>query len=225
MRVLFLLSLAILLMTSCEKDEDSEDVVTVPVVTPKLTHMPLNIGNYWVYQKSIINSEGEEIVTSIVDSVVIVGDTTVLENSYFKFVKYYSQTNLLDKAEYLRRDSLGYLIDEKGEIFFSQTISPDTINSVDESIGEGKRYTIDYFMENYSEECIVPAGTFIDIINFKGNLIKYGANNDSLEVLHINNLYAEDIGKVYVNFFYFYTNRINSKKLLRYRIVPENITN
>lgn len=226
MRVIFLLSLAILLMTSCEKDEDSEDVVTVPVLTPKLTHMPLDIGNYWVYQTTRVDIDGVETITNDIDSVIITRDTIISDNQYFIFEgKEGFGPSTAGFILRMMRDSLGYLVDSKGNIYYSETISTDTLHSRLQNNSEGLAYRIDYIMENYEGFFNVPAGNFVYVLNMKGTVISYLENTEELGPMIQNHYYAKDVEPLYYNYFYLYSRVEIRKKLLRYYIVPENITN
>ena len=96
-------------LLSCKNDE--------PKIQENMTlYSQFNVGNYWVYQDYRIDSSGIEKPLKSVDSVYISKDTLINNVRYFVFNSSYYGTSLHPKYQ---RDSLGYIVNEKGAKLFS----------------------------------------------------------------------------------------------------------
>lgn len=211
----------ILFISSCCKDDPI-------IIIPKIHHMPMEIGNYWVYQHYNIDSSGVETPLSIYDSIVITKDTIIRDNKYFIFEKTQkSYTGTIGTIRILR-DSLGYLIDDKGKILLADKNFKDTlaysenINTYTDSTGaiiSDTLYTLYYKMYKYSNIINVPAGSFDDILNYRGHLNVFNSPIGKHQVF-MNNYYSKDIGaitKTYVYLSSAYKEKFE-KRLTRYNI-------
>jgi len=117
---IYILALAIVMITafSCKKQEDlSIDKID----NGEVSFSPLEVGNYWIYEVSLMDKTGQLTFVEI-DSTYIVGTKDFNGNTYYE---YNSSTSATYK-QYLR-DSASYLIDEKGEKFFYHKNNADTI--------------------------------------------------------------------------------------------------
>ena len=108
--------------TSCSNDDDT-------ISTPEENFFALTVGNSWVYEHyqrenpvtAVYNSVG------VIDSVKIVGTEIIDGNEFYKYQirtsgndtdnPFFGQNG--ERFEY-RRDSLGYLISETGNILFAR---------------------------------------------------------------------------------------------------------
>jgi len=73
-----------LVMLGCSKEEEIE--LAAPILnndTPSINHMPLAIGNYWVYETYIIDTLGNETLNSPNDSAYVDRDTLINGNTYY----------------------------------------------------------------------------------------------------------------------------------------------
>lgn len=178
---------------SCKKDEIPQ--TCSPVVNE--SYFPLTVGSYWVYQWYRVDSLGDETVLNSIDTIRIVGDTIVGVNQYAIF----EETNKFETPDiqrYYRRDSLGFLVDIDNNIFFSPSLSEDTIR-----VSSGGFASIVYQMESSITNVDVLAGNF-DCRNFRGTLTPTGAPIpvDWTEGF-LNNYYSKGVGLVMENTFFF----------------------
>ncbi len=213
--VLFAIAFSLLLVSSCCKDDN--DIDTAPQVS-QLQHLPLKTGNYWVYNTYEIDTLGNETVISTVDSTIISGDTIINGLTYYILKGNYAggQTRILD----ILRDSSGYLVNNKGKIKFSEDNFTDTLSIRNTTFGDSTYATITYKMEKHNGPFTVPAGTFDDILNYKGSIKFYGANNPFYK--DKNTFYSKDIGLILDTYYW-----ISKARFYRYerRLVRYNVNN
>ena len=110
--VLFSLTVIALFIGGCKQDE-SESPVTYP------DYGRLQVGNYWIYQRFVVDTLGNATPTDIYDSCFVEKDTLINGNTYAKITKPWPWgTSNRQKFDYLR-DSLHYMIDPSGMVCFS----------------------------------------------------------------------------------------------------------
>jgi hypothetical protein len=85
--------------------------------------LPLAVGNYWIYDVSIIDSINPPVFVSW-DSTYIERDTLIGENLYYVF-----KSSSAFSFQQLLRDSSSFIVDEKGEVFLAPTNFTDTLSS------------------------------------------------------------------------------------------------
>ncbi len=201
---------SLLLFSSCNKDEDSSPQKT------KLSHLPLKTGNYWVYEHFKIDNFGNEEKLTTIDSVVITRDTIINDMKY-----YVVEGNYIDKRFRILdilRDSSGYLVNDKGQIKFSEDNFSDILLVQNTTFGDSTYATVYYKMEKQDDPITVPAGTFNDILNYKGTAKFYG-NNDPF-YKDKNTYYAKDVG-IILDTYYWISKAKKYKyerRLVRYHI-------
>ncbi len=110
----------LLLLNACEHASDD------PVSSPD--YYQLKTGNYWVYELQRIDNDTITVMLPDNDSVYIEKDTLINNIKYSK----YSGTNLYGNSHpypyaYFLRDSIGYLVDSYGKVFFSADNTRDTL--------------------------------------------------------------------------------------------------
>jgi len=221
MKKLLFIILTIIIISSCCKDE--------PLI-PTLTHAPLKIGYSWVYQEYLVDSAGIETATNRFDSIVVTKDTVINDNKYFvlegtnyPFISGWGIVNIL-------RDSLGYMVDEKGNVHFAQYIKSDKynsyelINSHQDSSGNTVNdtlYTSYDKMERYNNTISVPAGSFDNVLNFNHYVTLYKTITDGEKYFFSdNNLYVKGVGNVLRTYRFSSEAHIkrHEKRLLRYHL-------
>lgn len=175
--------------TSCKK-EDSETPLT-PV--PQEDYMQLKVGNYWVYEGYKVDSLGNEIPTTyLTDSLIIIGDTNIGSNIYYKKLS----TKSLH-VSYLR-DSSGYLIDQDGRVLFSDHDFMNIIRT--DTIGPGIGI-IEYMMHDRDCTITAPIGIY-PCLEFRGKVIAsdpqypHGIN-------YTHYFYADGVGMIKSSNFFF----------------------
>ncbi len=193
--VFFAIAFSLLLVSSCCKDDN--DIDTTPQVS-QLQHLPLKTGNYWVYNTYKIDTLGNETIISTVDSTIISGDTIINGLTYYILKGNYAggRIRILD----ILRDSSGYLVNDEGEIKFSEDNFTDTLSITNVTFGDSTYTTTYYKMEKHNAPVTVPAGTFDDVLNYKGTIKFYRASNPIYK--DKNTFYAKDIGLILDTFYY-----------------------
>lgn len=211
--VFFAIAFSLILIGSCQKDEIDDK----PEETQKhIEHLPLKTGNYWIYEHYEIDSLGNEIKKSKIDSVIITGDTIINDKTYSVLKGTYvgSRFKILD----ILRDSSGYLVNDKGQIKFSEDNFEDTLLVYNSTVGDSTYATIYYKMEKQDSPITIPAGTFGDVLNYKGYIKFYRKGNPFYR--DKNKYYAKDIGVILDT--YYWTSQAYFKRyerrLVRYHI-------
>lgn len=187
-RVLILISLITIILTSCKKENTESNLIPIP----KADYMQLEVGNYWIREFFQSDTLGNEIATSIRDTATIVGDTNIAGNIYFK--KYSTHGS---HFSYIR-DSSGYLVNLSGEILFSDHDFGNIIRI--DTIAPGVAY-INYRMLDNDSLIIVPEGEY-QCIEMRGEVnpinpqYPHGVN-------YTHYFYADGVGQVKTSSFYY----------------------
>lgn len=127
MKQLFFFSFIYLLIYSCSKD------VAIPKkgnTTPvsNASFVPLTVGSFWVYNYYYVDTLGNETFDNT-DTVRIIQDSIINGKTYAMFEGLYYVYNSNNTNYYFRRDSLSYLVNENGGIYFSSTNFTDTLQT------------------------------------------------------------------------------------------------
>ena len=204
------------LMTSCQTEDVNPEL-------RKSNYLPLEVGNYWVYQHYRIESVGNEFLLEEVDSVVITKDTIIRNERYF-VMEGISSSPLWNKTEIVR-DSSKHLVNHLGQILFSEINFTDVLYTYYECQNElnDTLLSISYQMENPEMEVTVPAGTF-EVLNYKGNLvvIKEELCPEELHNRILNRYYALNIGKILHTYYYVHSSYTFERRLVRYQLVNQD---
>ena len=199
---------------SCEKNDkqdESENLVS--------TYLPMSVGNYWVYQVYNIDVNGNKSQSTTLDSTVITKDTLINGKKYYRFdyLNYHlDNINHFDTA-YLR-DSLTFIINEKGNILFSENNFNDTLYRKTYVFENDTFYTMTCKMERIDQEISTPAGSFNNILNFRGTVIVNPKHTDIENPRYTDEYFAKDMGVVYQSQTYVSGGQIREKRLVRYHI-------
>jgi hypothetical protein len=219
--VIFVFGL-ILLLYSCKK-EDKDNTTEQPAVN-KSAYLPMAAGNYWIYQWVDVDTNGNEFQADYYDSVVISQDTIIRGKTYYKreFYTFYQNSKYpTDHQSDFYLDSSGYLVNIWGWILFSENNYTDTIFQRIRKVPSDTNILcwVSYKMERVSGSITVPAGTFTDLLNYRGT---YKGNppfwhNKNPE--YDNKYYAKNVGVILSTLFYSGTSAYYvEKRLVRYRI-------
>ena len=184
-----------LLMIACAEDDDDQ---VIPQIQDEgsdpLTYSPLTTGSYWIYERTEIDTSGNETPLGITDSCYIAGDTVIGTNTYAVYVRPFAPG--WQPLRQCLRDSAGYLVDQNGQIRFAENDFGTVFNSFVDTIGSD---TITYWrnwMVDDGLSVTVPAGTFLTKtyqlrIDFWPDYISVAG-----PVRTRNTRYAEDVGIV-----------------------------
>ena len=217
MRQLFLISLILGLLTSCEKGTDSNLIDGGSPISSN-GYFPLEIGNYWIYQHVEIDSSNKETVREIIDSMVVDRDTFINGNQYFVIegTNYPFDGGRWGTLELLR-DSSGCIVNHEGVVRFSENNFSDTLASKTEVINQDTLYILTYKMEEVGHSYSAPAGNFT-VLNCKGTVFSYHELSGIDNPRYLNNFYARGVGRVLQTYLFFHSPVISEKRLIRYHV-------
>ena len=152
--------LTLVLASSCKKDDVAEQN---PTLNP--SYLPLEIGNYWVYSEYMIDSLGNENLMARRDSMYVANDTLIGKNTYSvirgSFFPH-SLTNIPNSIVFIVRDSAGYMVEENGNILFTDQVTSDTLDQGIEINTSTNDTIFTWFqiMDQNNKTLTVPSGSF-----------------------------------------------------------------
>ena len=187
-RLFFCFSLSFLFFTSCKKDDASTQNIE------EENFYALTVGNTWEYEVSKYNSISEEYeLLDMLLNVEITESQVVNNNTYFRFQTTSTGTDTCQPCidclgnNELKRDSLGYLINDTGKyLFSSENLEDYLVNSAQ----WGSVYGV---LKEEPEFISTPAGNFETFQNDRYALFPDGELADSRDVIN----YAPENGLVY----------------------------
>ena len=208
------LLMTIFLFISCNKDEP--EPTPAPPVESVLDYYPLEIGNYWVYQRSGCDSTWENCDSLDTDTTRVVKDTIINNHTYFKLEGY---TELGHKSVAYLRDSSDYIVSSNGNIIFS---NKDFESILKERYEIFNGDTIFYYYVKMEEEPVPfesPAGVF-ECLDRKMTLF---IQKDNFEKpINIHHLFAKGVGPVFSQAVYAISLGGYKMELVDYHVAPEN---
>jgi hypothetical protein len=207
------LLLVFVFFMSCKKDDENNNQNS----TKPTSYTPLSIGNYWVYENHKIEPNGNDSLLPGLDSIIVVRDTFIHGNT-FLIAEGISQPLNHWKIELIARDSNSYLVDPNGRILFNPTNFTDSFNHQFQLAGNDTLYEQFYQLEPIGAPQQLPGGVFDSVLNFKGTVIGYNQAPHIPNPRYVHNLYAPGVGRILSSYFYFSSNQVFEKRLLRYHI-------
>lgn len=122
-------------------------------------YTPLKTGNYWIYQVFDVDEQGYGPPLNEYDSCYISKDSVINGNTYYYLT--ISPVNLLDNTynKWLR-DSLHYLVDHNGNIYFSSEDFTHVLHAEYFIAGNDTTSSAVQKMENKNTFFAAPAGNF-----------------------------------------------------------------
>jgi hypothetical protein len=164
-----------------------------------------------VYQYLNVDTLGNEVITGT-DTVRIVGDSVINGKTYacFKGGLYFNCPG----CSFFRRDSSGYIIDQNGDIFFSETNYTDTLR-----VHDYLPASITYFKMTHHDSVItIPSGTFT-ISDFEA-ITYHDSTYPWVDPRSSHNMYASGIGLIKVIDYYTLSSDNIEIRLIAYHIGP-----
>lgn len=224
-KVFFILALA--LMFACEKDnEQNLSDETLNGVTENF--IPLAIGNYWVYDTYHIDSLNIETKLDYIDSIGVSRDTVIHGEKFYILSgirEFAGSDKLRDLA--ILRDSSGYLINNLGEIHFSDSNFDDILHTwIELTPNNDTLLKVIYKMVDLHDSVDILNGNH-KVLNYQGNVTVYkGSGNNIWYKDYINKYYASNIGVVYESFLFIAAHGVNrdyyERRVKRYNVHLEN---
>jgi len=186
----------LLFSSSCRKDkiclEGQEHYCN-----PTLSYMPLAVGNYWIYDVVNFNTNthtGTYLNDS--DTMKIIGTTNIGSEEYYIIEKDRWLTSEPIKDTLYWRDSLTYIVNEKGEIKFSASDFDNILHT--RIISEAQEIYIEYVVQDSSIVYITPNNELFQCLDYNGCFWKNGEKDS--RPLH--SYFAKNVGLVYENIYY-----------------------
>jgi len=184
------IAIVVLFLMSCEKDIEVPTSPTSTISPSSTGYMPMTPGSYWVYDWYVIDTLGNKTLATLRDSVYIVGDTVIGTSTYAVQEGSYFGGSV---TRQFLRDSSGYVIDETGRIFFSETNYTDTLHIWSSTTGETTGYLK---MNGIGDSVSVPAGTF-STLNAEFIVVNNIGSWPCVGTFDIHDhQYADNVGKV-----------------------------
>lgn len=191
----------LILTVSCKKEE----IVEIPEYP---TFLPLEVGNYWIYERVRIESDGTETVEGI-DSCFIKRETLKNGRVYYEYARPALGGHLIT----LLRDSLHYIVQGNGTPVFSSEDFDVPMGSYKK---ENKSY--DARMIPGIKEVTVPAGTF-NCYQYKETYNDTFPEISRVEYINYDRYFSENIGIIKENAFKFlYEDDDVERRLVRYYV-------
>ena len=205
-----------LLFVSC----DSKDLPAPLDEEPEANFYAHTIGNSWTYEyyeRIFMTEEFEKL--DFLEEVEIMGTSEVDGETYYELRTTITGIDSppqvfgeLGVSFQKQRDSLGYLIDDEGTIFFSSE------NLNDYTISENEWGDIFGKLQSETETIVVDAGTFICSDNIKYLIM----NTGDLMPGRDNTYYSDGLGQILRTYSYATRAEHNwEKRLISYEIVEE----
>lgn len=211
------LSVTLFVLAACSKNDPDipKDENDPPVYD---NYAQLKAGNYWVYEMYDVDSLENGTTLNLFDSCYVSGDTIINGHTYYQ-----TKSTLYPLVSYGQygiwlRDSLHYLIDNYGMIYFSSedfttvfrsypmVIDPDTIGVMSQRMVDKDAVTS------------TPAGTFTTS-NFRTTYHMRPGYNEFGTMRHLHRKYAKDIGIVVETIpFFIADQRYKERRLVRYHV-------
>ncbi len=207
----WLILLMILIFSSCKKEESC-----TPTTINYENYSGLKIGNYWVYYVDVFDENGGFVRDSTGnDSVSITGEKQFNGNTYF-IQSHFSNGNLVYN-NYLR-DSLEYLVNPYGQIYYSSTNFTDILSSDFVVYGQDTVSKREFFMCENDKNFNVPAGNFKSI-TARRKLYVYPKVNGQHPIKNADMVYSKGVGLIFERIYYApITNSCYERKLARYKV-------
>lgn len=210
-----LLTLSILLMSSCKKDEPAtpNDSEASPM------YVPMNIGDYWIYENFQVDTLGNDSSLNKFDSVYISNDTLIDGLTYFVFKgTHYPMHQNANSILQIVRESDGDLLNTSGTKLFSSTNSNDTLDARYQISNSDTLYYWFNKMALQTVQVTVPEGTY-NCLDMQQTLVMY-LNQNPMSPRIFHNYYSVNKGLVSSSLFYLssYAPWHFERKLLRSQV-------
>jgi len=173
--------------------------------------MPLNVGNYWIYNVYETDTMGNDSLIGA-DTLVITSDTLMHGRHWFLLYESHGFGSETPFYKFIS-DSAGYLVYDDGQIGFSTVNFTDTLRRIE---NEGISYAA-FRMEKDPEEVKVPAGIF-RCLNYKASVVINKSLSFWKHPDNYCNYYAPGIGKVKSTAFYISKPKRLERRLVKYHL-------
>ncbi len=202
-------TLFLIVFSSCKKDNTTEHFTTYD------SYLPLQVGNYWVYEKALVDTNGTEQPLGL-DSIWVEKDTTIRNNKYH--ILMVEESTPMAKDRTILRDSLHYIVNHLGKVVFSylnfdNAFDTSFITSAQDTIG-----VVETKMTDKDLAVQVPAGIFVTSA-FNRTITLTPQFATVWTTRNEPTRYAKDVGIVYqIPYSYVHLPGHIERRLLRYHL-------
>ncbi len=193
---LFVVGLAAAVFASCKDVDESHSYPD---------YANLEVGNYWVYGRYSLDTNGVYTDLNIRDTIYVEKDTLIGGDTYFKYINRLPEPPFTYVPLYLR-DSLHYIVDWQGKVLFSSENTVDTLASRYFLAGQDTVCYIFSKMAGTDESITTPAGSFT-VKSYRTTYRMWPGFDDWGAVRYENRRYAEDVGIVEESLYFFISDR------------------
>jgi hypothetical protein len=117
-KIYLILSVFLIAIVSCKKDTKiTEDNPDIPTQVTVKNYAKLAVGNYWIYQRFKVDTNGVATPENVFDSCYISSQTTLNGNTYYEMYR----PNTYGPYTSLLRDSAGWITNSDLRTIFSPT--------------------------------------------------------------------------------------------------------
>lgn len=203
--------LVVLSLFSCKKKDNTVEPQLVP--EEPAFNLALQVGNYWVYEHFRIDSANIETPMNRMDCTWVDRDTII---NNFRYAILENEGHLLGiENKRIMRDSVGYLVNLAGDIFFSSTNFNDTLyRSITYYPDETILYILTAKMEKPEQTIEVGAGSF-EALNFRTTIL-FEQDLGGGSTQYTNAYYADSVGVVMDTYKYASTSSYYERRLVDY---------
>lgn len=209
MKQLIVFILMILFFVSCNK-ENSDPISPDTTQDNVKDYLPLEIGNYWIYEYYIADSTLQFVKQNFTDSLFVEKDT-IVNGSIYKVLK----SSFLNKTLIIK-DSADCLVLVDGHKLLTTNQNINILDSVYYPEND-TAYLLVWEMNNKDSICSVPSGQYRSKFVF-GSLNSTIQNDPNYNERNIFYAYAKNIGIVSRRLCYLYAEVYIEERLLRYKI-------
>jgi hypothetical protein len=180
----------------------------------------LKVGNYWVYERYRLDTNGLYTPLGVFDSTFVEKDTVINGETYFKYMDDQFGTQPGFEATFLR-DSLHYLVNSGGRVVFSSENFVDTFfqRYLTLELSHNNLDTLCFLFQKMTDDNVsatVPAGIFVTK-NAQEVYLMEAPYDDGGQVRTVQKRYAEDVGIVEETLpFFISTPWYDVRRLVRY---------
>ncbi len=125
MKNIFLPILLLLILSACQKDDEG---ITPPIAS-NLNYSQLKVGNYWIYERYRLDTNGVETSLNITDSSYIEKDTVINSKTHYKLFRPDHGEKYVQEVYFLK-DSATSLVEPNGKVVFSSQNIGVSLNPV-----------------------------------------------------------------------------------------------
>lgn len=212
-RYFLVLAILVIAFPSCKENNTPEPEPEYTV----LEYFPLNVGNYWVYERSGCDSTWTDCDLISTDTSIITKDTIINKLVYYKLEG--KNITGINQPVYLR-DSLDYIVNHTGHIIISNN-DFDRIIYERWEINQSNNDTLAHIYNQIKDRpnnVVVPSGTY-DCIDFRGSFFR---KHDNFQIeYNYHNYFAKDVGPVYRNSMFLHSLGGIKQELISYHIDSE----